>query len=163
MDRTYVKLCCTHGMAWCQELQWALGRPGVCRLYRSHRLPFGLTCLPLWLATTYNTLFFWKNAMLALTGLLLSICMAFNVRAMTTVRLNQVYWNDPRVSYSSQRSGLSNVGWESYNAIESATGDVGGAYPSTCDGGAMAICSEGDTASLIFNGEQKRTIIPCCG
>lgn len=102
-----------------------------------------------------------KDTMFTPIGLLLLLRLALNVQAqsMTTERLNQVYWNDPRVLYSSQHSGLSNVDWKSYNATASVTCGLVAANPSMCDWGAMEVCSKGDTASLIFNG-QPAHILP---
>ncbi|KAG8883740.1 hypothetical protein FRB98_002838 [Tulasnella sp. 332] len=92
--------------------------------------------------------------MVALIRFLLPLYLVLNVHAQTisTVRLNQVYWNDSRILYSSPRSGLSNVGWESYNATASPVCGLTAAQPLMCNGGAMEVCSKDDTASLIFNG-----------
>ncbi|KAG8986393.1 hypothetical protein FRB94_003444 [Tulasnella sp. JGI-2019a] len=86
-------------------------------------------------------------------GFLLSLSfLLFNVQAtdLSTVKLNQVYWNDSRVSYSSPRASLSNVGWEAYNTTACREPSAFGTY--LCNTGAVNLCSSDDTASLVFNG-----------
>ncbi|KAG8986392.1 hypothetical protein FRB94_003443 [Tulasnella sp. JGI-2019a] len=84
-------------------------------------------------------------------GFLLSLFVLFQVKAsdLSTVKLNQVYWNDSRVLYSSPRYSLSNVNWATYNASQR---DGTKAFPGICGDGAMDLAQTGDIATFNFTG-----------